>query len=86
MILDADHSADYKLKELKAYAKFVKPGGYIIAEDSTFDYFPSWPEFGPGPATAVREFLQENDEFEADRSQERHLLTFAPMAFLRRKT
>lgn len=84
VILDADHSAEYKLKELRAYAKYVPPGGYMIAEDSTFDYFPSWPEFGPGPATAVRDFLEENPDFEADRRQERHQITFAPMAFLRR--
>lgn len=86
VILDADHTAEYKLKELRAYAGFVRPGGYIIAEDSTFDYFPSYPEFDPGPATAVRDFLAENPDFEADRSQERHQLTFAPMASLRRRS
>lgn len=86
VILDSDHKADYKLKELKAYADFVTPLNYIIAEDSSFDYYPAWPEYGPGPATAVRNFMNGNTAFELDRSQEKHLITFAPMAFIRKKS
>ena len=86
VILDSDHKAAYKLQELRAYAGFVTPDSYLIAEDSTFDYFPAWPEYGPGPASAVREFMNGQQDFEMDRSQERHLVTFAPAAFLRRKS
>lgn len=86
VILDADHKADYKLKELNAYSEFVTAGNYMIAEDSAFDYYPAWPEYGPGPATAVRDFMQTNDQFEVDRKQEKHLITFAPMAFLKKKS
>jgi cephalosporin hydroxylase len=85
VILDSDHKKDHKLAELKRYAPLVTPGSYLIAEDSCFDYFPAWPEFGAGPASAVREFMRDNNEFEIDRQQERHLLTFAPIGFLRRK-
>lgn len=84
VILDSDHKADYKLKELNAYGEFVTPGNYMIAEDSCFDYYPAWPEYGPGPATAVRDFMQTNTQFQIDRSQEKHLITFAPMAFLKK--
>jgi len=85
VILDSDHKAEYKLQELHAYAGFVTPGSYLIAEDTTFDYFPAWPEYGPGPASAVREFMKSDTRFETDRGQERHLVTFAPAAFLQRK-
>lgn len=84
VILDSDHHADYKLKELDAYAGFVTPGSYMIAEDSCFDYYPAWQEFGPGPATAVRNFLSGRSDFVVDRTPERHLLSFAPEGFLKR--
>jgi cephalosporin hydroxylase len=86
VILDSDHKAEYKLQELHAYAGFVTPDSYLIAEDTTFDYFPAWPEYGPGPASAVREFMKRDTRFETDRGQERHLVTFAPAAFLQRKS
>lgn len=84
VILDADHKAAYKLQELKVYEEFVTTGNYLIAEDSTFDYFPAWPEFGPGPAQAVKDFMQDNPRFTVDRAQERHMLTFCPAGFLRK--
>lgn len=85
VILDSDHRKDHKLAELQRYAPLVTPGSYLIAEDSCFDYFPAWPEFGAGPASAVREFMKDNTDFDIDREQERHLLTFCPIGFLRRK-
>jgi cephalosporin hydroxylase len=84
VILDADHKADYKLKELEAYSKYVTKGNYIIAEDSCFDYYPAFPEYGPGPTKAVQDFIKKNNDFKIDRSPEHHLITFAPMAFLKK--
>jgi cephalosporin hydroxylase len=84
VILDSDHQADYKLKELEAYSKFVTKGNYIIAEDSCFDYYPAWPEYGPGPTQAIQAFMESNGDFKVDRNPELHLITFAPMAFLKR--
>lgn len=84
VILDSDHKADYKLEELNHYAKFVTTGSYLIAEDSVFDFYPAWPEFGPGPAQAVQKFIHNNSEFEIDRTQERHMISFCPAAFLKR--
>ena len=86
VILDSDHKAPHKLKELELYGQFVTPGCYMIAEDTCFDYYPTWPEYGPGPATAVNQFLQGNDQFKPERSNERHLISFAPVGFLRRNT
>ncbi|MBX2846957.1 MAG: cephalosporin hydroxylase family protein [Acidiferrobacterales bacterium] len=86
VLLDSDHKADYKLKELNAYADFVTEENYLIAEDTCFDYYPAWPEYGPGPAHAVKEFLEKDDRFELDRKPEHHMITFAPMAFLKKKT
>jgi cephalosporin hydroxylase len=85
VILDSDHKAGHKMSELALYAKYVTRGSYLIAEDTCFDYYPAWPEFGPGPATAVHEFMQHNVNFEVDRQLEYHMITFAPMAFLRKK-
>lgn len=84
VILDSDHKADYKLKEMQAYSDFVSKGGYLIAEDTCFDYYPAWPEYGPGPSTAVSQFLHQDRRFQLDRSQERHMVSFAPAGFLRR--
>ena len=84
VVLDSDHKAPHKLRELMAYSDFVTPGSYIIAEDSGFDHYPSWPEFGSGPAAAVKAFLARDNRFEADRTREQHRITFAPAAFLKR--
>ena len=85
VLLDSDHTAAYKCEEMRRYADFVTPGSYMIAEDTCFDAFPTFPEYGPGPAAAVKEFLAGNANFEVDRSLERHLITFVPGGFLRRK-
>lgn len=84
VILDSDHHADYKLKEMELYGKYVTVGNYMIAEDSCFDEFPAWPEYGPGPAAAIKKFMHKNTSFEIDRSKENHMITFAPKAFLKK--
>ena len=84
-ILDSDHKAPFKLLELAAYAPFVTVGSYLIAEDTAFDHYPAFPEYGPGPAKAVAAFVAAHPEFQADRKMEKHLITFAPMAFLRKR-
>ena len=84
VILDSDHRASHKLLELSLYAKFVTKGNYLIAEDSCFDYYPAWPEFGEGPAIAVKQFMENNVNFEIDRTKEKHLITFSPKAFLKK--
>lgn len=85
VVLDSDHKAPYKYEELNAYQHLVTEGSYLIAEDSAFDFYPAWPEFGPGPATAVKKFMEHNDSYEIVRDWEKHMLTFSPAAFLRKK-
>ena len=43
-----------------------------------------WEKFCPGPVEAVKRFLAETNEFEADRGREKLVLTYNPGSFLRR--
>ncbi len=84
VILDSDHSMTHVLAELEAYAPLVKPGGYLVVQDTNVNGHPAFPNFGPGPMEAVDRFLAKNPAFVSDRSRERLLLTFNPKGFLRR--
>jgi len=86
VILDSDHSRDHVLNELRLYAPLVSPGSYLIVEDSNINGHPVVPDFGPGPAEAVTQFLSETDQFEIDRSREKFFLTFNPSGYLRKRT
>lgn len=85
VMLDSDHSRDHVLEELRTYERFVRPGGYLIVEDTNINGHPTYPEFGPGPWEAVEAFLAERDDFEVDPACERFLLTMNPRGYLRRK-
>jgi cephalosporin hydroxylase len=82
VILDSDHSKNHVLAELHKYAPLVSQGCYLIVEDTATGITSS--EFGPGPAEAVAEFLQGNQDFIVDRDCEKFLLTFNPGGYLRR--
>ncbi|MBB5408219.1 cephalosporin hydroxylase [Paraburkholderia sp. HC6.4b] len=85
IILDGDHRCEHVLQELRLYQRFIQPGGFLVVEDTNINGHPTYPEFGPGPWEAVDLFLAENDQFYADRSCERFLLTMNPRGFLRRR-
>lgn len=85
VVLDSDHSAAHVRAELAAWAPMVTEGCYLIVEDTAVGGNPILPEYGPGPLEALREFLVEHSEFEADRSRERFLLTLSPGGYLRRR-
>lgn len=85
IILDSDHRADHVLAELRAYHMLVTPGSYLIVEDSNINGRPVLGNFGPGPAEAIEQFMQENSDFEVDQTCEKQLMTFNPGGFLRRK-
>jgi len=81
VILDSDHHMEHKLKEMELYGKLMRPGDYIIVEDSCFDDYPAWPEFGPGPAAAIREYFSRYSDFEIDKSMENTLYLLRRKAF-----
>jgi cephalosporin hydroxylase len=84
VILDSDHSKDHVLAEMNSYHPLVRPGGYMIVEDTIVNGHPLRPEFGPGPMEAVEEFLQSSDSWIIDRSKEKFLLSFNRSGYLKR--
>jgi cephalosporin hydroxylase len=84
IILDADHSRDHVLEELRRYAELVTPGSYLVVEDTNLNGHPVLPTFGPGPMEAIQTFLAERPDFQPDSEQEKFLLTFNPGGYLRR--
>lgn len=84
-VLDADHSRDYVLQEMHAYAQFVTPGSYLIVEDTDVNGNPVFSNHGPGPFEAVDLFMSRGDAFEIDTSREKFIVTQNPSGFLRKK-
>jgi len=83
VIADSDHTRGYVAAELEMYAPLVGPRSYFIVEDTNHYYLN-----GPGetPLDAVRDFLAIHREFEADPKRQRHLVTFNPGGYLRRRS
>jgi cephalosporin hydroxylase len=84
VILDSDHSKEHVLAELRTYAPLVSEGCYLIVEDTGIRTVN--PEFGPGPAEAVEEFLKEDPSFIVDRGCEKFFITAQPGGYLRRRS
>ncbi len=86
VIHDGDHSRDHVLKDLRAYAKFVKEGGYLVVEDTATDLFRAGDGLGNinGPMGAVEQFLREDTRFQIDLGCELFIATFNPRGFLKR--
>jgi len=86
--LDSDHSMPHVLRELRMYGPMVSPGSYMAVEDTHLDGVPTHPEQGPGPMSAVRQFLSEEagKDFEQDFTREAMVMTSYPGGWLRRKS
>jgi cephalosporin hydroxylase len=65
------------------YAPFVPVGSYVVVEDTILEGHPVWPDFGPGPGSALLQIL-DGREFMADLSLERFALTFNVGGYLKR--
>lgn len=80
VMLDSYHTHEHVLNELRCYAPFVEKGQYLICGDTIVEYIPPQLHrtrpWGPGnnPATAVKEFLSENDRFAVDEKIDQRLL------------
>lgn len=72
LVLDSDHTHTHVLSELKRLAPLLPPGSLVLVADTIIeempdDYYPERP-WGPGnsPASAVRQFLEEDQRFVLD--------------------
>ncbi len=84
VILDSNHRKEHVLAELRRYGPIVSPDSYMIVEDTNLNGHPVDPDFGPGPAEAIEEFLNETPSFRVDRSKEKLYLTFNPGGYLKK--
>jgi cephalosporin hydroxylase len=91
--LDSDHSYSHTLAELRAFARYVPVGGYMIMFDTVCEWLadvphgdPSWAE--DNPMRAVRDFLAsqpaDGPQFVIDKDCEKLMVTFCPNGYLRR--
>lgn len=91
VVLDSNHTHDHVLAELEAYANLTSIGSYCVVFDTVIEDLPaelcSDRPWGPGdnPKTAVWKFLENNNNFEIDKTiQDKLLLTVAPDGYLKR--
>ncbi len=66
VILDSYHSMQHVLKEIDLYKEFVRPGSYLVVEDTNINGHPVFPFFNAGPAEAVKKFLEADRNFICD--------------------
>lgn len=84
VIEDSSHTYENTLAVLRTYSTLTRPGDYFIVEDSICHHgLALGPD--PGPYEAIEAFVQENADFEVDRSQEALFITWNPKGFLRRR-
>ena len=84
MILDSDHTAAHVARELELLTPLLRPGDYLVVEDTCINGHPVRPDFGPGPMEALVEFLARHPgEFTRDAEREAKFgFTFAPAGYL----
>ena len=90
--LDSNHTEDHVLKELQAYSGLVTPESYCVVFDTIIEDFPedTYPDrsWGPGnsPKSAVKKFLEANNNFIVDETiDSKLLLSVAPSGYLKRR-
>jgi cephalosporin hydroxylase len=85
VILGARAPARRISSEYRLYGDLVPLGGYLVIEDTIINGHPVWPNFGPGPAEAVKGIVEKRDEFVSDTELvNKYRLTFSPTGFLKR--
>jgi cephalosporin hydroxylase len=84
VILGARAAARRISEEYRLYRDLVPVGGYLVVEDTIVNGHPVWPNFGPGPAEAVKGIVERRDDFVSDVSMSKYRLSFNPNGFLKR--
>jgi cephalosporin hydroxylase len=100
IFLDSNHTHEHVLTELNAYAELTSVDSYIVVFDTVIDYLPenhlpndSNPSMseartytkGNSPMSAVKEYLENNKNFEIDSDIDSKLLiSVAPGGYLKR--
>jgi cephalosporin hydroxylase len=81
--LDADHSAAHVYKELTLYAPLVKPGDWLVVEDTNIAW--GGPDGDRGARGGLEDYVREHEgEFRQDILSERYLLSMNPGGWLQR--
>lgn len=93
VVLDSNHTDEHVFEELKAYAPLVSLNSYVVVFDTIVEHLPEnylpghirpW-GIGDNPMTAVKRFLEMNDNFEADKQiDNKILISVAPNGYLKR--
>lgn len=85
VFLDADHSHEHVLAELRAYSPFVTKGQHLTVYATAIEKISASKDrprpWGPGanPMTAIETYMSETDRFVIDEDWDRKsLVTFAP--------
>jgi len=88
VMLDSNHEGHHVLQELRMYGPLVSPGSYLIVEDTHLDGIPVAPEWGPGPMSALIEYLDTGgaELYEQDLAREAFVLTQNPGGYLQRRS
>jgi cephalosporin hydroxylase len=86
-ILDSDHTKSHVIAEIELLSSILKPGDYLIVEDSNINGNPVLPGWGEGPMEAIMEYFEKYpDHYYHDIDREiKFGFTFAPNGYLIRK-
>lgn len=86
VIEDSSHTYENTLAVMELYSVFIKPGGWLIVEDSIINNGLNKVNLlHLNPMRAIEDFLKCHDDFESDRSKEKFFLTWNPKGFIQRK-
>ena len=87
--LDSNHSYDHVTQELKLYAPLVSQDSYLVAMDGAQEWMWDIPAGKKewkmdNPLRAIKDFVKDHPEWEADPYYTRLMITSSPSGFLHR--